>query len=350
MTNWMTLRFVLTSRGGEPLSHPPGRVVLAHADHTFADVADCVDPAFGRWDLSPDHRFTLPDRVVSSADEFEDVDASDELTLTEGGLRLGSTFTYEFDPDERWQHAGEVTDHDIDPLDLYDDEPDDPVCIDGWGVLPDQYGRHREDDDVEEPSPDDDAERASSWEVVDRALADRPAEPEHAQLTRVVTTLRADPDGWPQHLLWKIAEVSPDAAPDDAVAAWLTLAAAMVDPAELDEATDADEITSLASLEPADWAGAVIELVRDGVGASAEPGELTTRVLYCPEIEGDEPSQEDAEVVERGLAAAVPLWRALGAVDEEHRLTILGAWGLPEALRTAWVVEDREAAHHGAPF
>lgn len=347
MTSWMTMRFVLTGRVGAPLAQQPGRVVLAHADHTFADVADCVDPAFGRWDLEPDHWFELPDRVISSAVGTEaDVDASDELTLTEAGLRLGSVFTYEFDPDERWRHDCEVTDHDVEPLDLYDEEPDDPVCVDGWGTLPDQYGREHEEVDgaAAEEGGDDDAERAASWEVVDHALADRPRQPDHGTLARVVAGLREDPDAWPQWLVWAVAEVTPATTPDDALAAWRTLAAGMVDPSEIDEVALDDEIAALAALEPADWAGAVIELVRAGVGASADPGPLTRRVLACPEIEGDEPSQEDVEVVERGLAVAVPLWGALGIVDAEHRLTELGAWGLPEALRLAWAADDREPA------
>lgn len=339
MSEWMTVRVVLTGRPAEPLVRQPGRVVLAHAEHTFADLADCLDPAFGRWDLAPGHRFAVDGEDIASGGAG-DAD-SEEVTLGEAGLGAGTRFSYEFDPDERWHHACEVLDDDADPLWLADDEPDDPLCVDGWGPLPDQYGRDEDD----EPGADDDpdAERAASWEVVAHALPDRLTEPDEAALLHVVTTLRADPDAWPQRLLWGIAEATPATTPDDAVAAWLTLAGGMLEPFELDEPGEADEAAALAALEPADWAGAIIELVRDGVGASAQPRTLCDRVLACPEIEGDEPSQEDADLLERGLTVAVPLWQALGAVDDRLRLTPLGAWGLPEALRLAWSPEEDRA-------
>lgn len=345
MTEWMTVKVVLTGRPREPLDHQPGRLVLVHADHAFADLADCLDPAFGRWDLTPGHRFIVEGTAIVSADDFDDADEdSEELTLREAGLHPGGRFTYEFDAHEAWRHACEVIDA-VDPLDFFGDEPDDPVCVDGWGSLPDQYGRADElDGFAEEEGDDDEGERAASWEVVAHALAGSPAEPDDSALGHAVAELRTNPDAWPQRLLWSMAVVTPATAPDDAVACWLTLAGAMLEPAELDEPGDADEAAALDALEPADWAGAVIELVRAGVGASAAPRTLRDRVLACPEIEGDEPSQEDIEVVERGLAVAVPLWQALGAVDHDQRLTRLGAWGLPEALRLAWTLEDRELA------
>jgi hypothetical protein len=355
----MTVKVVLTGRGEESLARQPGRVMLAHADHTFADLADCLDPAFGRWDLSPGHRFVVDDTALSSGEDVdEDDEDSEELTLGEMGLRAGTVFDYEFDPDEGWRHICEITDVDVDPLELVDDEPDDPVCVDGWGSLPDQYGRQEEADELteeededelteeeDEDEDEDETERAASWEVVAHALSERPLEPEEEALARAVDALRRHPDAWPHRLLWGMAEVTPATAPDDAVACWLTLARAMLEPAELDEPGDTEEAAALAALEPADWAGAVIELVRAGVGASADPRTLRDRVLTCPEIEGDEPSEEDAEVVEGGLAVAVPLWQALSAVDAERRLTRLGAWGLPEALRLTWAIaDDRELA------
>jgi hypothetical protein len=30
------------------------------------------------------------------------------------------------------------------------------------------------------------------------------------------------------------------------------------------------------------------------------------------------------------------MWSVLGAIDEDDRLTALGWWGLPEAMRRAW--------------
>ena len=34
------------------------------------------------------------------------------------------------------------------------------------------------------------------------------------------------------------------------------------------------------------------------------------------------------------------MWSVLGAIDEDDRLTPLGWWGLPEAMRRAWTETD----------
>ncbi len=34
------------------------------------------------------------------------------------------------------------------------------------------------------------------------------------------------------------------------------------------------------------------------------------------------------------------LWQVLGAIDDEERLTPLGWWGLPEAMRIVWAPSD----------
>ncbi len=34
------------------------------------------------------------------------------------------------------------------------------------------------------------------------------------------------------------------------------------------------------------------------------------------------------------------LWQVLGAIDEDDRLTALGWWGLPEAMRRVWAAAD----------
>lgn|GEM_PF-1334959 len=341
MTEWSTIRVVLRGRPEAPLSEPPGRLVLVHAEHTLCDVADTLDPAFGRWDLAPDHRFTV-DRRTASSDPTEAEHDSDDVTVGSLGLRPGAEFSYTFDLELRWEHWCEVDEVDVDPHEVADEEPDDPVCLDGWGSLPDQYERAHEDDPLPHESTDDDwddtdwEERSASWEVVDLALAQRPREPDADAAAEAVSALRADPDAWPHRLLWASAALVPNNAPDDAVACWTTLAAGLIDPHdEPDLPGDADAAAALAALDAADWAGAVIELVREGVGASADPPRLRERILACPEIEGDV-STEDLAVIDRGLRVVVPAWRALGIVDAQRHLTPLGAWGLPAALALAW--------------
>ncbi|MGH7644431.1 MAG: hypothetical protein ACREMR_02470, partial [Gemmatimonadales bacterium] len=94
--------------------------------------------------------------------------------------------------------------------------------------------------------------------------------------------------------------------------------------------------SSWMTLQLADLAGAVIGLVRGGVGRSAEPEDLVELIETCPEIELDDYDPEDNVILESGFETVVLLWEALGAVDGDRRLTPLGRWGLPEALRIAW--------------
>ena len=49
---------------------------------------------------------------------------------------------------------------------------------------------------------------------------------------------------------------------------------------------------------------------------------------------GDEDFDEEA--VEELFSHVAILWEVLGATDAAQRLTALGWWGLPEALRKVW--------------
>jgi hypothetical protein len=83
------------------------------------------------------------------------------------------------------------------------------------------------------------------------------------------------------------------------------------------------------------WVGAVVGLVRGGVGASADPAALVAAIDACPEVDGTV-DPDDADLVELAFEVVVPSWEAVGAVDADRRLTELGAWGLPRALARAW--------------
>lgn len=356
MTDWMTIRVVLLGRRGMPLPRPPGRVLLAHADHSFADLSEAADVAFGRWDLSPPHEFAVEGRRLTSdavAGTVE-VDAEDsaEVTLGEVGLRLATWFTYLFDSEAGWTHDCRVEAVDVDPFAEYGEEPDGPVPVYGWGDIPDQYGRLTEGG--EEVSAEDDTATAGAvigspadaeqamWPVVEQALAavDRPADEEALASAAEQLRARRDNDEWPYDVLWAAAGLDDDDAwdavleRDDAVL-WLALAAGVVAPLgalPLDPETEA----AWAALEPADWAGAVIELARAGVGQPADPATLLELIARCPEIESDPLSPEDKEALLGGLETVTQLWTALGALDEDRALTALGRWGLPEGLRHAW--------------
>jgi hypothetical protein len=64
---------------------------------------------------------------------------TDLSTLESLGLTPGQRFEYVFDIGDGWTHVCEVLAVDADP-----EEPEGPVPIEGWGWIPDQYGREAE--------------------------------------------------------------------------------------------------------------------------------------------------------------------------------------------------------------
>lgn len=356
MTEWMIVRVVLLGREAERLQDPPGRLLLVHADHSFAEFSEAVDVAFGRWDLSPPHEFTVEGRSLLSGEaarlENDDED-SDDVTLGEVGLRPGASFTYVFDVGEGWTHECRVEEIDVDPIEEFGDTPRAPVPLYGWGTIPDQYGAVTEEDqgggDRGEPGtvvvgngksvlgaswPRADA---SSWEVVAQALSGVERPRDEPGLRTAVTELRdlEDNDDWPYDVLWAAGGLDDGGLPDDDEQLWLALAAGVVAPRGA-LPLDPDRESAWATLDPADYAGAVIELVRAGPGQPADAVTVLTLIERCPEVEGDELSAEDEEVMLAGLETVVELWTALGALDDDRALTALGRWGLPESLRAAW--------------
>lgn len=365
VTDWMTIRVVLHGGRGADLDFPPGRVLLAHADHAYQELAEAIDVAFGRWDLNPEHVFEVegrrlvPSGATDSLVDGADAEDSEEVTIGEVGLRLGARFTYVFDPVHRWLHECTVFSVDVDPFDLYGEEPDRPVPILGWGSLPDQYGRIGEDDDPDAEEEDDETEwldeddqdlldatdeltswqdsEAGSWEIVQEALAEVARSRPDDDLSAAAQRLRSGPDAedWRTGVLWAAAGFETEEPPSDDEEFWVELAAGVVSPRD-PVPLDADRESAWAALEPADWTGAVVELVRRGVGQPAGAETILGLVVACPEVDNEDLTDEDEEILLAGFATVVELWQALGAVDDDERLTALGQWGLPEALQLAW--------------
>jgi len=137
-------------------------------------------------------------------------------------------------------------------------------------------------------------------------------------------------------------------SPADDTDLWLDAAGAMA-AMQGHIGTDLRLLEPVTVLRPADWAGAVIGLVRSGVNAIATAGDLVRYARGCPEImstkgPGDEAVAYDPfaggvvddESLCRGFEAALLVWEAIGAVSEQRWLTRLGWWGLPRALARAW--------------
>src|SRR5918997_5243495 len=215
----MTIRVVLIGREDMRLAQPPGRVLLVHADHSFADLADAVDTAFARWDLTPLHEFGVEGRRLAAEPDEADVEDSDEVTVGEVGLRPGSRFTYLFDLSTGWMHDCTVEEVGVDPYELTGEEPDLPVAVLGWGQIPDQHDRYAEHESDEVSEFDDlfdenglfddfdmDAELAAwdeaeeaSWEVVAKALAgiERPLQAQDLATATTRIRAKASAPSWP---------------------------------------------------------------------------------------------------------------------------------------------------------
>jgi hypothetical protein len=137
-------------------------------------------------------------------------------------------------------------------------------------------------------------------------------------------------------------------SPADDVDLWLGAAGAMAT-MRRHIGVDSPSLEPVTLLRPADWAGAVIGLVRSGVNTIATAGELVRYARQCPETmrtteSGDEAEAYDPfaggvaddESLSRGFEVALRFWETIGAVSEQRWLTRLGWWGLPRALARAW--------------
>jgi hypothetical protein len=86
-----------------------------------------------------------------------------------------------------------------------------------------------------------------------------------------------------------------------------------------------------------------------GAEKSGEAGEFAddlgtgdVGIEFIEILEYDDDEEEFDELGMEGLFLPVTsLWQAIGAIDEDDRLTALGWWGLPEAMRRVWApIED----------
>jgi hypothetical protein len=155
---WLSIRVELVQGRGDFVWPRPGRIFAAARSHTFAQLAEAIDDAFGRWDRAHLHEFTLTDgtRVTTPDDDMYE----EELGpwLDDGATRLsrlkpGEQFVYVFDLGDDWAHLCTVGPERVDPEETLGIVPDRPLPFWGWGSIPDQYGRRWDADDGESRLP-----------------------------------------------------------------------------------------------------------------------------------------------------------------------------------------------------
>ena len=147
---WLKIQVELLGGRGVECDPPPGRVLIVGPSHSFEQLAEAIDAAFARWDLSHLHEFELPDgrKVGFPSDDYApDLVWEDHAMLKVAReLKPGQEFSYVFDFGDDWRHRCRVLLEKADPAEEYGAPPKGPVAIWGWGWIPDQYGRETLED------------------------------------------------------------------------------------------------------------------------------------------------------------------------------------------------------------
>lgn len=184
----------------------------------------------------------------------------------------------------------------------------------------------------------DEAADRDAADLLRRALAaERGAAPPQDELSAAARRLRAglDQGGHPYDWIRSGAGFVGPPPSDDAELVLESLLATMVPRGET--GLHPEEESLIVSMERADWLGAIVELVRAGPGARARPEDLVRAIAECPEVvvAGDWDPDDDT-LTETTFELVSWPWHVAGALDEDRRLTALGAWALPRALARAW--------------
>jgi hypothetical protein len=222
-----------------------------------------------------------------------------------------------------------------------------------------------------------DAEALDVLQALLDQVGDRPLPGESLRLAS--TRLReviAEP-GWPGQLLIECGGVRPKDLPADDAELWLRLAAGVASPEGSDDwgapgggphETDS-AIAAICSIDHFDWLAVITALAAGGPGTATSATDLAAYVRDYDPDDGeqgdededevpddadfglddaaaeddateDEDEDEDEEFDELGMEdlflPVTALWQVLGAIDDHERLTPLGWWGLPEAMRIVW--------------
>jgi uncharacterized protein YecA (UPF0149 family) len=202
-----------------------------------------------------------------------------------------------------------------------------------------------EDEDWMFDDEEDEAEWEAAWADVDQQAAavlrttcasELASPPPHAALLAAAASLREGiADRRSQHRYLVAAcgwEAKP---PKDDTEVWLGALAATLSPPN-DPGTSAEDQAAVAALQHGDLLGMVAGLVRRGVGALFSPEAVQHDIETMPEIDDEREAPDDFDAFDMPVVVLAPLWQALGALDDDDRLTELGRWGLPRALLATW--------------
>lgn len=126
--------------------------------------------------------------------------------------------------------------------------------------------------------------------------------------------------------------------PEDDEVLWLAAAMATFSASD-DPGGDLAAQASVMALDHVDWLAIVLGLVRREVGGVLDAEHVAADAMSLPEIHSGG-AVTTSDVYELPVEVLAPLWQLLGALDDHRRLTSLGWWGLPRALRSVWARGD----------
>jgi hypothetical protein len=212
-----------------------------------------------------------------------------------------------------------------------------------------------------------DAEALAAMQALLDQVGDRPRPDEDLRLASArLRELIAKP-GWPGQLLIECGGVRAKDLPADDDELWLSLAAGVASPQGSDdwgapgtarsEPHEMDSaIAAICVIDHFDWLAVITALTAGGPGTSASAEDLAAYVRdYDPDDGARDEDEDDVEFagmdddvdeefdelgMEELFLPVTVLWQALGAIDDQERLTPLGWWGLPEAMRLVWGTSD----------
>lgn len=98
---------------------------------------------------------------------------------------------------------------------------------------------------------------------------------------------------------------------------------------------DRSECEAILELESADWLGAILSVVRAGVGVAVSGRSLVAGINQCPEVTTTIP-KADAERIAWAFELTLYAWQVTGVLDEDGSLAETGVWLLPRAAIFAW--------------
>lgn len=157
MARCKLIRVQLVSGLGRRLDPSPARLLVVPRRIPYAQLAVAINGAFARWDLDKPWTFTLPDRstVVHSLDAAAPQPGALPPATSIGPLSDHQEFVFDYDPERGWHHACQVL-MTRESLQEWGRDITEPTVIDGWGPVPDPFGRDDQLDRIARLAPEDD--------------------------------------------------------------------------------------------------------------------------------------------------------------------------------------------------